>query len=77
MSLLLLFKGDVPQHWRSLKADGLEVRGLGEGLPPLEGRFVVVVGDRELAERLGVAYMDEAEAEDFYRFLIQRLSSSS
>ncbi|ABL87207.1 conserved hypothetical protein [Pyrobaculum islandicum DSM 4184] len=76
MSLLILFKGDVPPHWKSLKAEGLEVKSLKEGLPPLEGKFVVVVGDRELAERLKVGYMTEEEAEDFYKFLIQRLSSS-
>jgi hypothetical protein len=30
----------------SVKAEGLEVRSLAEGLPEIEGKFVVVVGDR-------------------------------
>ena len=54
MSLLMLFKGEVPTRWRELKAEGLEVRSLAEGLPEIEGRFVVVVGDKDLAGRLRV-----------------------
>ncbi len=46
MSLLMLFRGEVPRRWRELEAEGLEVRSLAEGLPEIEGKFVVVVGDR-------------------------------
>jgi hypothetical protein len=49
----------------SVKAEGLEVRSLAEGLPEIGGKFVVVVGDRELAERLRVGYMSEEEVEEF------------
>ncbi len=55
----------MPRRWQELKAEGLEVRSLAEGLPEIENKFVVVVGDRELAERLSVAYMSEEEAEEF------------
>jgi hypothetical protein len=46
MSLLMLFRGVVPRRWRELEAEGLEVGSLAEGLPEIEGKFVVVVGDR-------------------------------
>jgi hypothetical protein len=77
MSLLMLFRGEVPRRWRELKAEGLEVRSLAEGLPEIGGKFVVVVGDRELAERLRVAYMSEEEAEEFFRYLKEALSRVS
>ncbi len=35
MSLLMLFGGEVPRRWRELKAEGLEVRSLAEGLPEI------------------------------------------
>jgi hypothetical protein len=77
MSLLMLFRGGVPRRWRELKAEGLEVRSLAEGLPEIEGKFVVVVGDRELAERLRVGYMSEEEVEEFFRYLKEALSRVS
>ncbi len=77
MSLLMLFRGEVPRHWRELEAEGLEVRSLAGGLPEIEGKFVVVVGDRKLAERLRVAYMSEEEAEEFFRHLKEALSRAS
>jgi len=77
MSLLMLFKGEVPRHWRELKAEGLEVRSLAKGLPEIEGKFVVVVSDMKLAERLRVAYMSEEEGEEFFRYLKEALSHAS
>jgi hypothetical protein len=77
MSLLILFKGGVPKHWRELNVEGLEVTSLEAGEPKIEGKFVVVVGDRELAERLKVAYMSEEEIEEFYQFLTKALSGAS
>jgi hypothetical protein len=41
----------------------------------ISGKFVVVVGDRELAERLGVAYFTEEEAAEFLSFLKSYVSS--
>ncbi len=72
----MLFRGEVPGRWQELKAEGLEVRSLAGGLPEIEDKFVVVVGDRELAERLRVAYMSE-EAEEFFRYLKEALSRAS
>jgi hypothetical protein len=77
MSLLMLFRREVPRHWRELKAEDMEVKSLAEGLPEIDGRFVVVVGDRELAERLRVAYMSEEEVEEFFRYLKEALSRVS
>jgi hypothetical protein len=77
MSLLMLFRGEAPRRWRELKAEDLEVKSLAEGLPEIEGKFVVVVGDRELAERLRVVYMSEEEVEEFFRYLKEALSRAS
>jgi hypothetical protein len=35
----------------------------------IEGRFVIIVGDRELAEELGVGHATVAEVEKFLRWL--------
>jgi hypothetical protein len=35
----------------------------------IEGRFVIIVGDRKLAEGLGVGYATVAEAEEFLLWL--------
>jgi predicted transcriptional regulator len=67
----------MPRRWQELKAEGLEVRSLAEDLPEIDSRFVVVVGDRELAERLRVAYMSEEEVEEFFRYLKEALSRVS
>jgi hypothetical protein len=40
-----------------------------EDLPPIDDKIVVVVGNRELAERLGAAYMSEEEALRFVELL--------
>jgi len=73
----MLIRGEVPRHWRKLEAEGLEVRSLAEGLPEIDSRFVLVVGDRELAERLRVAYVSEEEVEEFFRYLKEALSRAS
>jgi hypothetical protein len=59
---LTLFRG---RCWREIKAEGLEVRSLAEGLPEIDSRFVVVVGGRGLVERVRVVYMSEEEVEKF------------
>jgi predicted transcriptional regulator len=71
---LTLFRGRCR---REVKAEGLEVRSLAEDLPEIDSRFVVVVGDRELTERLHVVYMSEEEAEEFFRYLKEALSRVS
>ncbi|MGC8974347.1 MAG: hypothetical protein ACP5KY_09155 [Thermoproteus sp.] len=47
---------------------GIEV-ATADNLPPIDDKIVVVVGDRELAERLGAAYMSEEEISKFIEFL--------
>jgi hypothetical protein len=61
----------------SVKAEGLKVGSLAEGLPEIGGKFVVAVGGRELAERARVVYMSEEEVEEFFRCLKEALSRAS
>ncbi|MGB9704609.1 MAG: hypothetical protein ACPL3C_04105 [Pyrobaculum sp.] len=75
MSLLVVFRGDVPREWRELGIEGVEVASAKSGVGDISGKFVVVVGDRELAERLGVAYFTEEEAAEFLSFLKSYVSS--
>ncbi|MDT7869241.1 MAG: hypothetical protein RQ839_03605 [Thermoproteus sp.] len=56
------------QGGRAFDAPGIEVVS-EEDLPPIDGKIVVVVGNRELAERLGAAYMSEEEALRFVELL--------
>jgi len=53
---------------RAFDAPGIEVVS-EEDLPPIDDKIVVVVGNRELAERLGAAYMSEEEALRFVELL--------
>lgn len=59
MELYVVFRGRPPAEWA-------EVPGVkavsADALGSIEGKFVFVVGDRELAERLKVGYLTEEEA---------------
>lgn len=66
--LLMVFRSP-----RRIDIPGIEVASV-DAMPPIEGKIVVVVGDKELAERLKVAYMTEEEAEKFLEGLKQYLS---
>jgi hypothetical protein len=64
--ILFVVKGG---RWGSaFDAPGIEVVS-EEDLPPIDDKIVVVVGNRELAERLGAAYMSEEEALRFVELL--------
>jgi hypothetical protein len=39
----------------------------------IEGRFVIIVGDRKLAEELGVGHATVAEVEKFLRWLSKEM----
>jgi hypothetical protein len=39
----------------------------------IEGRFVIIVGDKKLAEELGVGHATVAEAEEFLRWLFKEV----
>ena len=60
VEVYVAFRGKPPAEWA-------EVSGVkavsADSLASIEGKFVLVVGDRELAERLKVGYLTEEEAE--------------
>lgn len=65
-----MFKGHPPESWRWIPG----VRPIAaEELGEVEGRFVLVVGDWELARRLGVGFLTEEEAEELLAYMRKRL----
>ncbi|AFA38653.1 hypothetical protein Pogu_0626 [Pyrobaculum oguniense TE7] len=66
MELYVVFPNDPPEEWLSLQ--GVKVVSAKE-LGSIEGKFVVVVGDCQLAERLKVACLTEEEAEELLKEL--------
>jgi len=48
-----------------------------DSLTSIEGRFVLVVGDRELAERLKVGYLTEEEARELLDYIKKRLKEEA
>ena len=42
----------------------------------IEGKFVIIVGDRELAEELGVGHATVAEAEEFLLWLSKEVPAA-
>jgi hypothetical protein len=61
MELYLVFRGKPPAEWAEVPG----VRAVSaDFLTSIEGKFVVVVGGRELAERLGVGRLTEEEARE-------------
>jgi len=76
--MVFIFRGCPPPHLMALARWGFVVVSLSRcpGVEHvadvrryIEGRFVVIVGDRELAEELGVGHATVAEAENFLRWL--------
>lgn len=83
MKLVFLFTYCPPPHLYALKRWQIGIASTAE-CPLVErvvdveayigDKFVVVVGDRELAKRLGVAYATEEEVEKFLAWLSRELS---
>ena len=48
-----------------------------DSLTSIEGKFVLVVGDRELAERLKVGYLTEEEARELLGYIKKRLKEEA
>ncbi|ACB40555.1 hypothetical protein [Pyrobaculum neutrophilum] len=70
MEVVMVFKGRPPESWRGIPG----VRAIAaEELGEVEGRFVLVVGDWELARRLGVGFLAEEEAEELLAYMRKRL----
>lgn len=88
LSLVFIFDDcPMPLVAAQLRQWGIEVVSLAEcpGVrrvskhrlrESIEGKIAVVVGDKELAQRLGVAYASYREVEDFLRYLEKELSPS-
>ena len=70
MEIYVVFRGKPPAEWA-------EVPGVkavsADSLTSIEGKFVLVVGDRELAERLEVGYLTEEEARELLDFIKKKL----
>jgi hypothetical protein len=66
MEIYVVFRGKPPAEWA-------EVPGVkavsADSLASIEGKFVLVVGDRELAERLKVGYLTEEEARELLDYI--------
>ncbi len=69
MEVYVVFRGRPPTEWA-------EVPGVkavsADSLASIEGKFVLVVGDRELAERLKVGYLTEEEAWELLGYIRQK-----
>jgi hypothetical protein len=73
MEIYVVFRGKPPAEWA-------EVPGVkavsADSLASIEGKFVLVVGDRELAERLKVGYLTE-EARELLDYIKKRLKEEA
>jgi len=76
--MVFIFRGCPPPHLMALARWGFVVVSLSrcprvehvtDVRRYIEGRFVVIVGDRELAEELGVGHATVAEVDNFLRWL--------
>jgi hypothetical protein len=71
MEVYLVFRGRPPK-WA--EAPGVKAVS-ADSLTSIEGKFVLVVGDRELAERLQVGYLTEEEARELLSYIKRSLFS--
>ncbi|ABL87665.1 hypothetical protein Pisl_0487 [Pyrobaculum islandicum DSM 4184] len=74
MEVVVVFRGQPPDEWKGVP--GVRALSMGE-LGDIERRLVLVVGDREFAERLGVGYLTEEETEELLAYIKARLSETS
>jgi hypothetical protein len=66
VEVYVAFRDKPPAEWA-------EVPGVkavsADSLASIRGKFVLVVGDRELAERLKVGYLTEEEAQELLDYI--------
>jgi hypothetical protein len=66
MEIHVVFRGKPPAEWAEMPG----VKAVSaDSLVSIEGKFVLVVGDRELAERLKVGYLTEEEARELLDYI--------
>jgi hypothetical protein len=74
MEIYEVFRGEPPAEWA-------EVPGVkavsANSLTSIEGKFVLIVGDRELAERLKVGYLTEEEARELLDYIKKKLKEEA
>jgi len=70
MEIYMVFRGKPPAEWA-------EVPGVkavsADSLASIEGKFVLIVGDRELAEGLKVGHLTEEEARELLDYIKKKL----
>ncbi|MEZ0319633.1 MAG: hypothetical protein ABWK05_06555 [Pyrobaculum sp.] len=67
--LVFVFKQKPEGQWlEAARRYSFEIY-TADQIPPIGGKFVVVVGDEELAKRIGAAFFTEEEAEEFLKSL--------
>jgi len=80
--VVFIFRDCPPPHLMALAEWGFSVASLSRcpGVEHvadvrsyIEGRFVIIVGDRKLAEELRVGHATVAEAEEFLRWLSKEM----
>lgn len=78
--LAFVFRDCPPAHLVQLRLWGVEVASLsdcpnvprvGDFRSFIKDKFVIVVGDRRLAERFGVAHSSVREVEQFLKWLMK------
>jgi hypothetical protein len=66
MEIYVVCRGKPPAEWAEVPG----VKAASADSPAsIEGKFVLVVGDRELAERLKVGYLTEEEARELLDYI--------
>ncbi|MCU7787298.1 hypothetical protein ODS41_05105 [Pyrobaculum sp. 3827-6] len=73
MEIYIIFRGEPPPEWKQIP--GIKAVKADE-LDTIEGRFALVVGDEELARRLGVGVLTEEEARELLQHLKRQLGAA-
>jgi hypothetical protein len=72
--IYVVFRDTQPAEWA--EAPGVKAVS-ADSLASIEGKFVLVVGDRELAERLKVSYLTEEEARELLDYIKKKLQEEA
>ncbi len=70
MEIYVVYRGKPPAEWAEVP--GVKAAS-ADSLASIEGKFMLVVGDRELAERLKIGYLTEEEARELLDYIKKKL----
>jgi len=74
MEIYVVFRGKPPAEWAEMPG----VKAVSaDSLASIEGKFVLVVGDKEPAERLKVGYLTEEEARELLDYIKKKLKEEA